>query len=354
MTWSGKQVLVTGGASFIGSHLTEALVAAGALVTVVDDLSSGKLENLANARGVTFVKLDLEHPDPRELSAAFRGQGVIFHLAAVHGGRGYIDSHPADVASNFAIDHHVMEAALKGGAERVVYASSACVYPPQLQTDTASTYLLKEEDSDLEAQDPFLSADLEYGWAKLMGEMQLRAFRRQYGLKGCSLRFVTAYGERENESHAIIALIYKAFERSDPFPVWGDGSQLRDFTYVGDIVSGTLRAAEVLDNAEAVNLGTGERHRLSEVANTILDMMDFHPVIVFDRSSPTGVVNRALDISKAQKLLGWRPSVTLREGLRRTIDWYVQTHTRSGSVNRRMLTERSVNIPLESQRLGSG
>ena len=162
----------------------------------------------------------------------FKENEVVFHLAAVHGGRGYIHTHPADVCSNFAIDHHVLEASVKAGVTKVVMASSACVYPPKLQATVGSDYLLKEDDSDPSKLDEFLSADTEYGWAKLMGEVQLNAFIKQYGIKGCILRFVTAYGPRENETHAIITLIYKAFERMDPYVIWGSGEQERDFTYV--------------------------------------------------------------------------------------------------------------------------
>lgn len=155
-----------------------------------------------------LVELDLKFSSLEELRKPFQDQDVVFHLAAVHGGRGYIDTHPADVSSNFSIDHHVFELSRLEDVGAVVFDSSACVYPPALQEDVASDYRLKETDSDVGNLRSPLSADLEYGWAKLMGEVQLRAFVRQYGLKGVSLRFVTAYGERENETHAVVALIY--------------------------------------------------------------------------------------------------------------------------------------------------
>jgi len=222
--WASKSVLVTGGASFIGSHLVDKLVELGAQVTVVDNFSSGRIENLQQSiEKIRIVKMDLEWSRLDEIVRVFEGHEIVFHLAATHGGRGYIHKHPADVCSNFAIDHHVLEVSLKAGVERVVFASSACVYPPKLQASIGSTYLLREDDSNPFKLDEPLSADLEYGWAKLMGEMQLIAFIKQYGLKGCNLRFVTAYGPRENETHAIIALIYKAFEKMDPFVIWGTG-----------------------------------------------------------------------------------------------------------------------------------
>jgi len=340
--YESKLVLVTGGASFIGSHLVEKLVDLGAKVTVVDNLSSGKLENLKEVWDkINFVKADLEYIKLEDLVELFKGHEVVFHLAAVHGGRGYINTHPADVCSNFAIDHHVFEASYLGDVERVIFASSACVYPPKLQIQIGSDYLLKEEDADPFKLDDYLSADVEYGWAKFMGEVQLIAFIKQYGMKGCSVRFVTAYGPRENETHAIIALIYKAFERMDPYVIWGTGEQERDFTYVEDIVRGTLLAGEKVIDGTPINLGTGEKYKLRDVAEKIFEIMRWRPrKIIFDTSKPVGVLSRGLDISRAKQLLGWEPIFSLEEGLKRTIDWYVKTHKRKGYVDERLLMER--------------
>jgi len=340
--WESRRVLVTGGASFIGSHLVDKLVELGAEVTVVDNLSSGRLENLQQSWSkIKFVKMDLEYVHLNEITNIFKGHDVVFHLAAVHGGRGYIHTHPADICSNFAIDHHVIEASYMTGVERVIFASSACVYPPKLQRKAGSKYFLREEDSDPFKLDDYLSADLEYGWAKLMGEVQLIAFIKQYGLKGCSVRFVTVYGPRENETHAIIALIYKAFERMDPYVIWGDGNQERDFTYVEDIVEGTILAAEKVDDGTPINLGTGVKYKIKDVAEKIFEIMGWYPKrIIFDTSKPVGVVSRGLDISRARELLNWRPRFTLEEGLRRTIKWYIKTHERKGYIDEKLLFER--------------
>ncbi|MHA1834083.1 MAG: NAD-dependent epimerase/dehydratase family protein [Candidatus Baldrarchaeia archaeon] len=340
--YEGKKVLVTGGASFIGSHLVDKLVDLKSQVTVIDNLTSGKLNNLEKSlEKINFIKEDLEYIKLERLLEIFKGHEIVFHLAAVHGGRGYIHMHPADVCSNFAIDHHVFEASYRAGVEKVVFASSACVYPPKLQRHVASDYLLKEEDTDPFKLDDYLSADIEYGWAKLMGEVQLIAFIKQYGLKGCSLRFVTAYGPRENETHAIIALIYKAYERMDPYVIWGTGEQERDFTYVEDIVEGTLLAGEKIEDGTPINLGTGKRYKIKQVAEKIFEIMRWRPKkIVFDTSKPVGVVSRALDITRAKQLLGWEPRFSLEEGLKRTIQWYVRTHTPEGYINEKLLIER--------------
>jgi nucleoside-diphosphate-sugar epimerase len=189
--WKNKKVLVTGGASFIGSHLVDTLIRNNALVTVADDLSSGKLENLEyplkKGRAVNhWVSKDLNVwvGDLKDISftkSVMKDQDVVFHLAALHGGRGYIDAHPAECCSNMILDQLVFQEAWKAGVGRVCFASSACVYPSYLQEETGSSYLLKEADANPFVRDKAF-ADLEYGWAKLMGEMAQSAYHRQYGM----------------------------------------------------------------------------------------------------------------------------------------------------------------------------
>jgi len=326
--WGGKNVLVTGGASFIGSHLVERLVSNGATVRVADDLSSGRLDNLATvASEIEFIECDLR--DRKAADDACRGMEVLFHLAASHGGRGYIDTHPVQCAGNMVLDGVVFAAAHAAGVDRICIASSACVYPTTLQEESASaTHVYLREDM----ADAFVAgralADGEYGWAKLMGEVALRAYHRQYGQKGVACRIFTAYGERENETHAIIALIAKAFLRLDPYPVWGTGQQDRNFTYVGDIVTGLMLAAERIDDGRAVNIGTAEHIKIIDAVHDIFNITDFCPKeIAFDLSKPTGVFSRAADLTNTRQWLGWEPATPFREGLRRTIDWYYATHT---------------------------
>lgn len=338
--WTGKNVVVTGGASFIGSHLVDDLVERGANVTIIDNFSSGTIDNLVNVRDkVKINRLDIETGARDGLDQVIKGNDIIFHLAAKHGGRGYIDSHPADVCSNMAIDNAILNSALKEDVEKIVMASSACVYPPKLQKES-SDYMLKENDTDVTNLEDYLSADIEYGWAKVMGEMQLRAFHKQYGLKGASMRFVTAYGPRENETHAIMALIYKAINHQDPFEIWGDGKQDRDFTYVKDITSACIRAAE-LANIGEYNVGTGKRYTINQVSNMIFEILGWNPNrISYNSNKPTGVYSRALDITKAKKELGWEPKFSLKDGLNLTIEWY-KKHGNLDGVSEKLLLERT-------------
>ena len=341
--WNETNVLVTGGASFIGSHLVDRLVSLGAHVNVADDLSTGKMDNLEQSKDkIEFIKTDLEYNSKSEARNIFQDNEIVFHLAADHGGRGYISSHPADVCSSFAVDHHVFEACSDTNVEKVVFSSSACVYPTDLQKDIGSDYKLKETDSNTSNLDSYLSADIEYGWAKLMSEVQMNAFKKQFGLKGCPVRFVTAYGPRENETHAIIAFIYKAVEKMDPYEIWGNGQQERDFTYVEDIVDGTVLCAEKISDMTPINLGTGVRYKMVDVAQMVFEILGWTPEkISFDTSKPTGAVSRALDNSLAKELLGWEPRFSLREGLKKTIEWYSKNHKKQGHIDKSSLLEHN-------------
>jgi UDP-glucose 4-epimerase len=342
MIWKDCPVVVTGGASFIGSHLVDRLVELGAKVTVIDNLSSGSLENLSQSRSkIKFVKADLEYIEKSEINHYFMEHEKVFHLAAIHGGRGYITTHPADVCSNLSIDHHVFEACTNTGVEQVVFASTACVYPTALQNKAGSSYKLVEDDTNLTNLDAYMSADIEYGWGKLMSEIQLNSFAKQYGLKGCPVRFVTAYGPRENETHAIIALIYKAVERMDPYEIWGDGQQERDFTYVKDIVEGTIKAAEHVTDCTPINLGTGRKYRITDVVEQIFDILKWKPSeFKFETSKPVGAISRALDNTRAKKVMGWEPRYSLEQGLKETIGWYLGVHKPTGQVSQQILLER--------------
>jgi len=134
-------------------------------------------------------------------------------------------------------------------------------YPPKLQSQVSSDYFLKEDDRDLFRLDYYLSVDIECGWAKLIGGIQLIAFIKQYWSKGYSLSLVTVYGPRENETHAIIMLIYKAFECMDSYVIWDSGEQERDFTYLEDIVEEILLVREKVTDRALINLGTGTKYK---------------------------------------------------------------------------------------------
>ncbi len=336
--WSGKLVLVTGGASFIGSTLTDHLLARGAKVRIVDDLTSGHLDNikLHKAGG----KIDFIHADLREPGVtrnAMQGVDTVFHLAADHGGRGYVDLHQAGPASNFFLDGLVFAEALRAKVKKVVFASSGCVYPNFLQSDVKKELYLTEDLTNGPND-----ADNTYGWAKLMGEFTLRAYAKEHGMGAASCRYFTVYGPRGVENHAVIAMIARAFLGQNPFEVWGDGTQIRNWTYIEDIVEGTILAGEKINDGTAINLGTMERIKVIDAVNLVCDFTGHKAEIKLRPDMPTGPLNRVADNSLAKKLLGWEPKVLFRDGLKRTIDWYYVTKDRE-EVKRtfgRMLTER--------------
>jgi len=341
--YKDKKVFITGGAGFIGHNLLYKLLKLGAKVTVGDNLFSGSTDNLIRAwsanglgykktstgfeveGGNSFVLIDVN--EYQKTIEAMKGHEIVFHLAANFGGRGYIDTHPADCCENFAMNQNVIRAAHVTGVDRIQIASSACVYPSDLQKEYNSQYLLKEEDA---FTDEWGNADKEYGWAKLMGESMLKAYNSQYGLKGSATRYVTAYGPWENDTHAIIMLIRRAVEKEDPYLIWGSGKQDRDFTYVEDIVSGTLAACEHITDADVVNLGTSKRYTMVESVNLIFTILGWKPKqLVFDTTKPEGVKTRALDIAKAKRIMNWEPAYDFRAGLEKTIEWFVKEKPKS-------------------------
>jgi nucleoside-diphosphate-sugar epimerase len=340
MNWQDKRVLVTGGASFISSHVIDLLVEKGArAIRVVDDLSSGTKDNIGGhieSGVVEFVEGDLLGEGVAD--SACQGIDVVFHLAAIHGGRGYVDLHQAECARNLTMDGLIVQAAHQAGVEKFVFASSGCVYPNYIQQDVAKELYLTEE-----MVGPPYDADHMYGWAKLMCEMTLQAYHRDRGLKSVSCRFFTVYGERGVENHAVIAMIARAFIEQNPFEVWGDGTQVRNWTYVGDIASGMVAAAESkVEDGTAVNLGTMERTQVIDAVKEVLRYTGRQADIKFLTDMPTGPLNRVASNELAAKLIGWEPKVNFKEGLHRTIDWYFATKdpAKVRSYFGRMLTER--------------
>ncbi|NOD78567.1 MULTISPECIES: NAD-dependent epimerase/dehydratase family protein [unclassified Ruegeria] len=343
MDWSSKNVLVTGGCSFIGSHLVESLVKRGAYVRVVDDLSSGIRENIDDvlqSGRVEFAEADLL--DPTTAAKAVSDMNVVFHLAATHGGRGYISTHQAACSTNLALDSIMIREAHKAGVEQFTFASSGCVYPTSIQADPSETLYLTE---DL-VKPPYEADDL-YGWAKLMAELSLKAYHEEHGFKCASVRYFTAYGERCPANHAVVAMIGRAFLQQNPFIVWGTGEQIRNWTYVSDIVEGTIRAAERIEDGTAINLGTMERTSVLQAAQMILERTNRDAEIKRDLSKPTGPYNRVADNSLAKTLLDWEPEVSFSDGLDRTIRWYFDSHDREALAQdfEESLTERGLEKP---------
>jgi UDP-glucose 4-epimerase len=161
-----------------------------------------------------------------------------------------------------------------------------------------------------------------------MGELQLRAFHKQFGMSGIACRIFTAYGERENETHAVVALIAKAIVKMDPFPIWGSGLQTRNFTYVADTVTGMALAGAKLKGFDTINVGSSHHYTILDLCEEIFDHLGWRPEIIEKQlNKPVGVRSRASDNTKCRELLGWEPSHSLREGVKRTTDFYAKSVT---------------------------
>lgn len=321
MLWEDRSVLITGGASFIGANLALRLVNEGARVRVIDNLSTGRFDSICEQveRGsIDFRNHDVEDAIPT--AQALRGVEYVFHLAANHGGRGYIDAEQASCSRNLAIDQAMIRLAAEAEVRNLVFASSGCVYPRSLQNDPRQARQLREDDVG-----PPYDPDTIYGWAKLSAELTLGAYRREGKLRSVSCRFFTVYGPNNTGSHALQALIERAWRREDPFEVWGDGTQVRNWTYVDDIVEGTLRAAIEIDDASAVNLGTSVGTTIAAAAKIICKLLNHNPTFTFRPEMPTGPINRVACHDRATALLGWSPRTELQKGLQKTIEWYLRS-----------------------------
>ena len=244
--------------------------------------------------------------------------------------------------NNMLLDHQVMKAAAEAGVKKFIYASTACVYPTNLQADEKSRSLLQETDASFEIPGKAF-ADGEYGWAKLMGEMQLRAFYKQYQMPSVACRIFTAYGERENESHAVIALIAKGLAKLDPYPIWGNGLQTRNFTYVQDTVYGMALACAKMSGCEVINIGSSRHHTVLELIQEIFNTLNWEPKdILKELDKPVGVLSRASNNEKSSSLLNWEATFPLAEGVRRTVLWYQGQKSPEDRVElERRLIERS-------------
>jgi nucleoside-diphosphate-sugar epimerase len=320
--YTGKNVIVTGGASFIGSNLVDLLISLGANVKVLDDLSSGVMSNLGQIDKIEFFECDLRS---RETTfEMFNGGEIIFHLAAVHGGRGFIETYKQEMLVNLAIDNNVFSAGVRHKVKMMVHASSACAYPITLQEDEKDRHLLEEHEASMDAPETSF-ADGVYGWTKLIGEYQLQNHVSSKGMRGRSARIFTAYGERENESHAAIALIAKALLGADPYPIWGNGEQTRNFTHVADTALGLLfLGSDKSDRAfDVFNIGTSDHVKVIDFVQEIFKQLNWNPnEIDFQLDKPTGVASRASNNKKIRDAFGWEPSIGIDVGIQRTLAWY--------------------------------
>jgi nucleoside-diphosphate-sugar epimerase len=304
--------VVTGGAGFIGSSLVRGLLAQGAgKVVVIDNLLTGHERNLEEVRAsIEFHAVDVRQFD--ELEALVRGADVVFHLAAIPSvPRSIADpipSHQVNIDGTF----NVLQACVRGGVRRFVYAASSSAYG-------GSDVLPKVETMPADPKSP-------YAVQKLAGEYYARVFHSCFGLETVSLRYFNVYGPRQDPSSAysgVISLFMKALIERVPPTIFGDGEQSRDFTFVEDVADITLKAARAEGAAGGMyNAGNGGRYTLNQVWETLQRIEGVQIPASYGESRAGDVRHSQADTTAAVRDLGLRPRFSLEEGLRRTLDWY--------------------------------
>ncbi|MCM8811678.1 MAG: SDR family oxidoreductase [Candidatus Omnitrophica bacterium] len=304
------KALVTGGAGFIGSHLTEALVHRGHRVRVLDDLSSGTLRNLVSVKDrVEFIRGDIRNH--RLVGRAVKGMDVVFHQAALRSVPKSVEDPVSFHEVNVTATLQLFLAARAAKVKRVVYASSSSVYGecPKPQIESKLTIPLSP-----------------YACSKLADEIYGKMFTRLYGLETVGLRYFNVFGPRqslENEYAVVIPKFIVCYLKNQPPPIHGDGLQTRDFTYVENVVQANLKAAASRKAAGHVfNVASGTSHSVKELADLIRRHLksDIKPVHTPTRRGD--VRHTCGDPQLAGKLLGFRVTVPFLEGLKRTIAWF--------------------------------
>ena len=305
------RALVTGGAGFIGHHLVRHLLQRGDEVSVIDDLSTGALDRLAPvADRVRFVAGSIL--DPAAIDGAIEGCTVVFHLAALPSVARSARAPRATNAANTDGTIEVMLAAHRAGVRRVVYAGSSSVYGQ-------SPELPRRETQVPDPRSP-------YATSKLAGEGYVHSLGDLHGIETVALRYFNVFGPGQDpasEYAAVIPRFVTALLRGDKPMIFGDGSVSRDFTFIDNIVTANLLAAGAADVTQLTcNIGCGERHTLLDLLQLIGELVGVEPQPEFAETRAGDVPHSQADISLARERLGYVPAVDLREGLRRTVDWY--------------------------------
>jgi nucleoside-diphosphate-sugar epimerase len=316
-----SKVAVTGGAGFLGSHIVRRLLAEGTEVSVIDDFSSGSIQNLKDL-GVDQRCTVGDLKDYEFTRESLRGADTVFHLAAEVGSVAYLHGSDARelaaLQSNLSIDVNVFRACLENRVSHVIYASSVSVYPIDEQMGSRNQF--REEDSDRK-----VNPEGGYGWAKYIGEKQL-------ALMSCVTagvaRIFHAYGEniylKPDRSQVIGSLIRKAIRYPrEGFVVWGDGNQRRCFVFVDDAIDAIFRLRDYIEKRGSltVNVGSTEETSVRELARRTVELSKKPITIEFDSSKPTGALNRMPDLERVKKTLDWSPTTSFADGLERTFEW---------------------------------
>lgn len=304
LDWNQKKVLVTGGAGFLGSHLTKIL----------------------RNKGVRYLRItrsiDCDLRVRENCKQAVKDIDIVFHLAAKVGGIGFNLQKPAELFfDNVIMGVQLMEEARLAGVEKFITVGTICSYPKFAPVPFKEETLWDGYPEETNAP---------YGLAKKMLLVQAQAYRNQYGFNAVVLFPTNLYGPGDNfdleSSHVIPALIRKIHQANAKgarsITVWGDGSPTRDFLYVEDAARALILAAEKYNKPDPINLGSGKETSIRELVEILCSLMNFRGEIIWDTSKPNGQPRRCVSIERAKKELGWEPRVSLFQGLKQTIEWF--------------------------------
>jgi nucleoside-diphosphate-sugar epimerase len=302
--------LVTGGAGFIGSHLSEELTRRGEQVRVVDSLITGHRRNLAHLTGIDFIEGDLS--DLPVARRAVEGVDYVLHQAAIPSVPRSVEDPITSNRANIDATLNVLVAARDAKVRRVVYAASSSAYG---NTPT----LPKQEDMPPHPLSP-------YALQKLVGEQYMQLFTALYGLETVSIRYFNVFGPRQDPSSAysgVISVFAKALLENTAPTIYGDGEQTRDFTYVANVVDGVLRAVKAPDaSGRVVNVATGTRISLNQLFASMRELVGSRVDVAYGPPRNGDVKDSLADITLARTLLGYEPLVSFEAGLKKTLDWY--------------------------------
>lgn len=315
MFYKNKKVLVTGGTGFLGVNLILELLNRGAKVRATIHKKTPILKD----KRIQYMKCELTKK--QDCLAAVKNMDFVFHCAASTSGALMIRDYPlTHITENILLNSLMLEASFFAKVKRFLFVSSSIVYPPL-------DHPMREEEAF--QGDPY---DLYFGvgWMKRYVEKLSEFYHRRYQMNIALIRPTNVFGPYDKfdlkTSHVLPALIRRAVERQNPYEVWGDGSAVRDFIYVADMVQAMLLALEKAADCKAVNFATGRLVSIKESVELILRYTGHTDAkLAFDPSKPTTIPKRLLDLTGAQEILGYEAKVSFEEGLKKTIDWYLST-----------------------------
>jgi GDP-D-mannose 3',5'-epimerase len=320
-----RKILVTGGAGFIGSTLVKRLAAIGADVSIIDNLWRGSVENLRNVDGTYAIDIVskfhiVDLTDYSKCLELIRGFDLVYHLADVVGGIQFAFGNEAFIfRQNILINSNVLAACTINHIPNYVYVGTACSYPKSLQMKADIAAFREEQAYPAEPESS-------YGWSKLMGEYEAELAQKTGRINLGLLRFHNVYGPgasfEASRSQVLPSLILKAINYpGQPFVVWGNGNQYRDFIYIDDIVEALILIVQHGLNRGPIQIGSEKPTSIREAAETIVKISGKPIEIIYDTGKPEGDHGRIAVCDRAREILGWRPKVDLETGLRNSYDW---------------------------------